>query len=197
MSLFNKIELDQKHDQYLRKRSFTKSASTIIFEDSTAFNETKYYDIFLSHCFLDDKYIFTISEIIKEMGYTVYVDWIEDSQLDRKNVNKRTAEILKIRMKNCKCLFYAVSENATNSKWMPWELGYFDGIKSKVAILPVNNSIKQLNNFEGQEYLGLYAYVSKDRSNGAEKENLLIHTNDKEYVDFKNWLLHGKIPIRH
>lgn len=46
---------------------------------------------------------------------------------------------------------------------MPWELGYFDGIKNKVAILPVeDNPICDF--YFGQEYLGLYNHASKSNN---------------------------------
>ena len=62
-------------------------------------------------------------------------------------------------MRSCKSLFFATSDNSSNSKWMPWELGYYDGYRGKVAILPINASLYQKDSFEGQEYLGLYNYV--------------------------------------
>lgn len=34
-------------------------------------------------------------------------------------------------MRQCKSLFFVTTTNATNSKWMPWECGYFDGLDSK------------------------------------------------------------------
>ena len=40
---------------------------------------------------------------------------------------------------------------------MPWELGYFDGFKSAVAILPITQTEQHL--YSGQEYLGLYPYI--------------------------------------
>ena len=68
-------------------------------------------------------------------------------------------------MKSSASLMYIATENSSNSKWMPWELGYFDGLKSdKVAILPLQDSENQ--RFEGQEYLGLYPLVTKYLQNG-------------------------------
>lgn len=63
--------------------------------------------------------------ILEDLGYSVYVDW-NDNQLDPNNVTPETAKMLRERMKQCKSLIYAFSENASSSKWMPWELGYFD-----------------------------------------------------------------------
>jgi hypothetical protein len=55
-------------------------------------------------------------------------------------------------------MLYATSKASSNSKWMPWELGYFDGLKSdKIRILPIVESSN--DDFRGVEYLGLYPAV--------------------------------------
>ena len=87
--------------------------------------------------------------------------WVEDAQLDRRAVTKETAAVLRQRMRQSKSLLYLASDNSSSSKWMPWELGYFDGFKPDgVAIMPVLDSATDA--FKGQEYLGLYPIVQKD-----------------------------------
>lgn len=114
------------------------------------------FDIFMSHSFKDAEAIMGIKRQLESTGLTVYVDWIEDTQLDRSQVTAGTANRLRSRMKNCEFLLYATSQSSPDSKWMPWELGYFDGLKdgSKVGILPIVDSAADA--FRGQEYLGLY-----------------------------------------
>ncbi|WP_228136599.1 hypothetical protein [Acinetobacter pittii] len=88
----------------------------------------------------------------------VYVDWIDDRHLDRSKVTSKTADTLRVRMRQSKSLLYIATDNSSQSKWMPWELGYFDGYSSgKVAILPILNH--QYESFSGQEYLGIYPLV--------------------------------------
>ena len=95
------------------------------------------------------------------MGQKVYIDWVVDKQLSRDSVTKETAETLRNRMKQSSKLLYLATDNASSSKWMPWELGYFDGLKpGKVAILPLVDSVD--SSFQGQEYLGLYPALDKD-----------------------------------
>lgn len=138
---------------------------------------------------MDEKIIRGLYDYLEDLGYVVYVDWIKDPKLDRSKVNKWTAAKLKIEMHNSKCLFYAHSENSPNSKWMPWELGYFDGIRpSKVAILPILP--EEGYNFDRQEYLSLYPYV--DDTNGK----LYIHEAVGLWVTFDEWLK-GKEPAKH
>lgn len=138
----------------------SKSASQILTEDSRRFSSTDRYDVFLSHSYQDADAIYGIKSIIEKLGLKVYVDWIDDSGLDRGKVTARTAQILRERMQTCACLVYVHTPNATQSIWMPWELGYFDGLKpSHVWILPLVSQDDE--EFRGQEYLGLYPPVEK------------------------------------
>ncbi|WP_051525118.1 TIR domain-containing protein [Exiguobacterium artemiae] len=159
MPLFLERDLKRKGSQEGLKGYFNKSANTILKENYESFSNTKTYDVFLSHSFLDAEVILGLKLALEEKNLTVYVDWIDDKQLNRDKVNARTANQLRNRMNNCKSLFFATSDNSSNSKWMPWELGYFDGLKNKVAIIPITKSISYNDTFSGQEYLGLYDYV--------------------------------------
>lgn len=116
------------------------------------------FDIFMSHSFKDAEVIAGIKILIENTGLRVYVDWMEDAQLDRSQVTAETAQILRQRMSHCGFLLYATSEASPDSKWMPWELGYFDGLKGgRVGIFPIAKS-EDRTNFAGQEYLKLYPY---------------------------------------
>ena len=99
-------------------------------------------------------------------------------------------------MKQSKCLIYATSENSSSSRWMPWELGYFDGIKDKmVGILPIKkygNNFR--DDFKGEEYLGLYYYIDKDTIRGKNKEALWVRESFTKYIIFDSWLNNGTQP---
>ncbi len=119
------------------------------------------FDVFLSHSIRDAELVLGVANILEKMGQKVYIDWVVDKQLSRDSVTKETAETLRNRMKQSSKLLYLATDNASSSKWMPWELGYFDGLKSgKVAILPLVDSVD--SSFQGQEYLGLYPALGKD-----------------------------------
>lgn len=107
---------------------------------------------------------------------------------------KKTAEILRKRMVNCKSLFFATSDNSSDSIWMTWELGYFDGIKGKVAILPITDQVNNRNSYLGQEYLGLYSYVTKDYTMDG-KLQLWIQDSHEVYINFPSWL-EGTKPFK-
>lgn len=128
------------------------------------------------------------------MGFSVYVDWINDPQIDRSKVTKSNAEMLKDRMQKSAALVYAFSQKASESRWMPWELGYFDGIKGMVAILPISNSAD--NSFQGEEYLGIYPYIQVDRQVNTTKEFLWLHETSTKYIRFDLWLKNKFMPFQ-
>lgn len=122
---------------------------------SAAAPMTTTYDIFLSHAHEDAEVITGLKILIEREGLSVYVDWIEDPTADRSLITARTANMLRERMKHCKFLLFASSKASSTSKWMPWEIGYFDGLRSEhVGILPIVQTAG--GGFSGQEYLGLY-----------------------------------------
>lgn len=186
---FENTFLSEQYD-FQKSHGYLKEAKNIVI------NKKDKFDIFLSHSYKDRDIIPRLKKALEDMKYTVYVDWITDRLLNRKNVNTKTAEILQTRMKQSSCLLYATSENSADSKWMPWELGYFDGLKDKrVAILPIktqNNSFS--DNFIGQEYLGLYCWVVKDRIhytnfNPPYRDDLFIKCSSSDTKKgIRNWM---------
>jgi hypothetical protein len=191
MPLLSKSELYSVGTQIV-ELSALKSASYILRKSAHSFSSTEEYDIFLSHSYRDAVLILGLKRLIENLGYTVYVDWIEDTELDRSMVTKATAEILKRRMQNCNCLFFVVSDNASVSKWMPWELGYFDGIKGKVAIMPISDAPGYSDSFHGQEYLGLYSYITKT-PDSQQQMRLWVNEDTNTYVILDAWL-RGTLP---
>ena len=192
MALFVESDVRARAQKEVQK-SFSKTASQIIVESASAFNQFKSYDVFLSHSVKDSELILGMKGLIEDLGYSVYVDWIDDPESDRKNVSKKTAKKLRDRMNSSKSLFFATTDNADNSKWMPWECGYFDGIKEKVAIIPVKTTSFN-NEYAGQEYLGLYPYVVKAKSKQG-NESLWVHLNRSMYTSYDHWVKtpNGKI----
>ena len=149
-------------------------------------NRTKVYDIFLSHSIKDKELVVGTKLILEDLGYSVYIDWIEDPHMSRSTVTKETAELLQKRMQNCKSLFYAFSTNSGTSKWMPWECGYFDGIKNgKVAVLPISRTND--TSFKGTEYLGLYYYITIQPSK-AGPVRVYVRESDDSYTVYEDWM---------
>jgi len=168
----------------------------VLFENKQIFFQKNTFDIFLSHSYLDKNLIYAIVNMFNYMGFSVYVDWIVDGELNRAQVNSKTATILRERMNDCRCLIYVSTENATNSKWCPWELGYVDGLTNgRCAILPIMEN--DTESFNGQEYLGLYPYISHGKNKYFGEHFIVNDSQNKfKFIDFKEWIC-GKNPYFH
>lgn len=150
------------------------------------------FDIFLSHSFLDKDEVKGLYQELTNLGFSVYVDWIIDPDLDRSKVTKQTAELIRSRMKMSKTLLLAVSANAALSKWMPWELGYVDGNTAKCAILPVSLDNITQTDYTRVEYLLLYPYVKRAQLNYTTSSYITESGNN--YVSMKDWINKGESP---
>jgi hypothetical protein len=123
-----------------------------------------------------------MKELLVKMGFKVYVDWDIDAELNRTKVDKNTAALLRRRMQASTSLIYLATEQATSSKWMPWELGYFDGRKpDKVVVLPLLDRAN--SSFPEQEYVSLYPQAKKDEHDGS-----IYIQRDKEWTSLKDFL---------
>lgn len=165
--------------------SYNFSATSVLTERMQKQAAATGHDIFLSHAFDDKELILGVALTLEDLGYTVYLDWRDDPSLDRKNVNQTTALKLRERIRNSKCLFFATTENTSNSKWMPWELGFKDGHNNRSAILPLQTN--RPDDYKGQEYLGIYPYITQQQSDKQE-EKLWVRRSRTSYVVFDAWL---------
>ena len=180
-------------DRIRRNAYSLRKSEALILESITAAAYADHFDMFLSHTIRDAEIILGMKELFAEMGYKVYIDWIDDPQLDRRSVNRNTADKIRSRMQQCNSLFFVTTQSSLDSKWMPWECGYFDGIKSKVAIVPVVQYSSD-EKYRGQEYLGLYPYCEKSPSKGG-KELLYVFEDAKNYLPYDEWVKQSE-PIK-
>lgn len=157
----------------------TKTSAQILRESRVAARDAEIFDIFLSHSITDADLVLGVKSLLESRGLKVYVDWDTDSQVDRSAVSPETADLLRKRMKQSASLLYLATEAASGSKWMPWELGFFDGLRSgHVAIMPLVDNPNE--KFVGQEYLGLYPKVTQDTYNGTTTKDVFVE-------DSKRW----------
>ncbi|RZK14761.1 MAG: TIR domain-containing protein [Flavobacterium sp.] len=154
------------------------------------------FDIFLSHSYLDRDEVLGLYKELTNRGFSVYVDWIVDPQLDRNNVTKESAELIRARLKASRTLLLAISHNASVSKWMPWELGYADGNTGFCAIAPISKDNLTRNSFSGVEYLSLYPYVNHQNDTSG-KSQLWIEQSDGQYVILSSWVRNFLRPFKH
>ncbi len=201
MALIKESNLREIADQEIKKDASYSSINremikkALLLESSEQFTEEKHFDIFLSHSFLDKDLILGLSKLFERYGYSVYIDWIEDSDLDRKNVTVKNVKILKQRMSSSKCLVYATSKNTSQSKWMPWELGFMDSFTNKVAICPIVSSYRI--NYIGIEYLSIYPYIDEIAEKNSDANTLWVTGQEtrNNYTKFSNWISGGDLTI--
>lgn len=161
-----------------------KSATAVLKEEASTDRDR--FDIFLSHSIKDAEFVLGVMRILENTGKIIYVDWVADPKLDRTNVTPLTATQLRRRMQQSDALFYVYSKNSSSSRWMPWELGYFDGHNGNVAILPVVAEADRAT-FVGEEFLGLYPYVDVATIQNTQQREVFVNRAANDYKTFEDW----------
>jgi len=185
MPLLSKSRLNRTN--YVVRKSLYDASRELRDAASRAIKSNDRFDVFLSHRYLDAKEVLALKIIIESFGLTVYVDWIESPELDRTNVTKETAASLRDVMRRSRSLLYALSTNSSGSKWMPWELGYSDGLHGRVAIVPVTDQQTTAESYDGVEYLGIYPYLTLT-PNKAREDKLWVRDSASSYVLLPEWI---------
>lgn len=179
MAFLTRDEVKQATRTRLQK-SHSSSAPQILRESVRASANEDSFDVFLSHASEDSEIVLGVREILAGLGLKVYIDWIDDPQLDRGNVTAENADMLRQRMKQSKSLIFLTTKSSVSSRWMPWELGYFDGMKSgSIGILPVVDYSGGF--FSGQEYIGLYPLVERLPLTGGGTRFCVVEKAGKGY----------------
>lgn len=179
MAYVTKDEVRQAARTRLQK-SVGSTSTQILREAIRASRTAETFDVFLSHSSEDSEIVLGIREILASLGLAVYVDWIDDPQLDRGNVTAENADMLRRRMRSSKSLIFLTTKNSVSSRWMPWEIGYFDGLKTGfIGILPIVDYSGA--SFSGQEYLGLYPLVERLPLTGGGSRFCVVERSGKGY----------------
>lgn len=130
----------------------------------TALNESQKASykkvIFLSHSHKDKDLVEKVALFLLSQGTYLYVDWKDGSMPPV--TSSETANKIKSRIKTCDEFVVLASNNALDSKWVPWELGFADAAKgmSKVFIFPVADNDGK---WRGSEYFDLYQKIELGR----------------------------------
>jgi hypothetical protein len=193
MPLFTKAQLINRAQPVISNFA-AKSANEVLEKSRKSVDNKEDFDIFLCHRYLDGLYILGLKTEFEDMGYSVFVDWVENPLLDRSCVSPSTANWLRKTIRKSKSLLYAITENSADSKWMPWELGYSDGVHGKVAVVPIANSDVSTEYYQGQEYLSIYPYVTKTRTRDSNRNEIWINKSPEVYITMRRWLT-GEVPV--
>ena len=119
---------------------------------------------FLCHSHKDRNLAEGVQKWLSERGCDIYIDW-QDEELPSRP-NRTTAIKIQKKIRETDRFFYLATQNSSNSKWCPWEIGYADAKKGhhSIIIIPTSN----YNGSYGQEYLNLYRHIHKtDRGSHA------------------------------
>lgn len=137
--------------------------------------QMKKYDLFLSHSSFDSELLLSLKLILNHCHVNVYVDWVSDrNALKRELTNANTAKTIIERLKSSKALLYIHTEASQNSKWAPWELGFFHALKRKICIYNPNN-------IEKAPYLDIYPTTV------LEEGKLFVETEDGRIL-IEKWI---------
>tara|TARA_R110002094_G_scaffold219664_1_gene191771 strand:- start:77 stop:697 length:621 start_codon:yes stop_codon:yes gene_type:complete len=117
------------------------------------------YDIFLSQTIQDAEIVLGVYDYLTEKGFVVFCDWIAAPDTDRNEVTPVNAAFIRETMNTCDTLLFLDTDSADQSQWMCWELGWFDGRRGPVGVLPILKDGE--HHYRGREFLGLYPYVEE------------------------------------
>jgi hypothetical protein len=183
MALFTAAEVrsafkaQQPHLEY-------KSADMALFKEQIeSIDRTgQEHDVFISYSHLDEELVLGVVYILRNrFRLRVYVDR-DDTTLSPDDVEVATQ--LKRRMRYCLSLVYIASDNDARSHWTPWELGFFDGFRGTVAVLPITEQASTQPPHD-RPYLRIYPYLD------ATAMTLWVNDRKGGYRNVKEWLRDG------
>lgn len=158
---------------------------------------TEVINVFISHKHDD---LELLSEVLgffeKECGVKVYID-SRDPEMPEVTSGE-TAMRIKSRIDSCDKFVLLATDNAIDSKWCNWELGYGDAKKrlgQDIALLPLGDN---KGDYKGNEYMAIYPYIvenvnedhSDQREKGIENFSVRIPEDDHTFtiISLKDWL---------
>ena len=145
-------------------------------------------DTFLSHSHKDHEFLPGVISILEAHGGRVYVDDLDTSL---PNVTSpATAAILKKRIAQHKKFVAFVTNHTKDSRWVPWELGLADGLRThrNTAVFPATTSPASASWAE-VEYYGLYDKIVRGRISGLLGERWIVWNQFlNNAVTLESWL---------
>lgn len=110
----------------------------------------------------------------------VYIDSKDPGMPE--STSGETASRLKTVIKKCDKFILLATDNAIESKWCNWELGFGDAQKFKqnIAILPIKKKNAYDFQYKGNEYLYIYPYIAY--YDGTEKDSTGSYIKSGYYI---------------
>ena len=143
------------------------SAMSNVLQHSTSYGYSGKTTVFISHKHDDLEDLKGVLGFL-ERNYNVKV-YIDSQDLTMpKKTSGQTATNIKNRIKQCDKFILLATNNAIESKWCNWELGYGDANKYRqnIAIFPLKPKGAFDSQYKGHEYMEIYPYITY--SDGSE-----------------------------
>ena len=162
----------------------SKTASVLLKESLNEARAQPARDVFLAHSLQDANVVLGIKNLLKHFGFSSFVDWADGGPvLSRTDISSATAAELRLQIRKSRALLVCTSDASRASRWVPWEIGFADGVGKPVAVLPL---ITQATTFPGSEYLELYPYVEKEHSTTGRE--LLWIREGEGFAELSEWI---------
>ncbi len=133
--------------------------------------------VFISHKHDDlDEIKGLIGLLERKYNIKAYIDSLDESM--PKSTSGETANKLKQRIKRCKKFILLATNDAIESKWCNWELGYGDAQKlenSNIALFPIKPEKAMDYEYKGNEYMSIYPHIAYYYGNEKYKDGNLIN----------------------
>lgn len=154
------------------------------FYDEKHIQTLKAFDVFISHCISNANTVDDTVRYLNDVGMVAFVDWKSDKDdLKRSKTNQYTADVLKLRMRQSKCLLLIRTRESDKSIWVSWELGYFAALNKRVVILEAEDDLSEVPEF-----------ISGYPKAFLNDEKICVSENDAVY-EFTDWICESKIEI--
>lgn len=173
MAIISRSRLTTLTESKFGQRTFSEAVNESK-QESRTYATTS---IFLSHSHndLDKKPVNEVIVLLRKSGVRVYIDSLDSNMPPF--TNAETARKIKDAIKINKKFIFLATNNAINSKWCNWELGFGDAYKymDHIALFPISEAS---GTWEGNEYLRIYPRIEETASsetfkvifpNGTEK----------------------------
>lgn len=152
--------------------------------------------VFISHKHTDKDILKKVIKILRNLGVSAYVDWLDDDM--PKQTSSITAEKIKKKIIENEKFILVATDDAINSKWCNWELGYGDAQKFEklnVALFPIRENNQD---WSGSEYMGLYPIIDFENGSSDYIAREQINGGAYAYIPYFEGCdapILGKIPV--
>lgn len=143
---------------------------------------------FLSHSSKDEDLVTGAIRVLENHGGRVYVDEIDPEMPPY--TSEQTAALLKTRIRDTSRFVLLASKNSKDSRWVPWELGIADGVKSpsRIALFPASDTPHD-KSWASWEYLGLYDRIVWGKLEGYTKSVWMVLDEKRNTAtELSKWL---------